>query len=138
MGIWQCLVTGFVLGLVILSHPGQAAADDGSSSQGAATAAGTQEACKLETTKRATLDYLLYLPKDYAEKESWPLMLFLHGAGERGDNLDQVKKHGPPKLIAAGQQLPFIYPEAGHDSWTESYANPELYQWLLQHKRDGS
>lgn len=29
-----------------------------------------------------------------------------------------------------------IYPEAGHDSWTESYANPELYAWLLQHVRE--
>jgi predicted peptidase len=28
-----------------------------------------------------------------------------------------------------------IYPEAGHDSWTEAYDNPELYQWLLQQKR---
>ena len=28
--------------------------------------------------------------------------------GERGDNLDLVKKHGPPKLIAAGKQFPFI------------------------------
>jgi predicted peptidase len=193
---------------------------------------------------------LLYLPKDYDQKESWPLLLFLHGAGERGNNLDLVKKHGPPKLIEAGKGFPFIvvspqcpndhwwepvelaalldeivekhkidqdriyvtglsmggfgtwslavhqpkrfaalvpicgggepivtllfpkipvwvfhgakdfvvpiersekmveamkkfggnvkftvYPEAGHDSWTESYANPELYEWLLQQKR---
>jgi len=196
------------------------------------------------------LNYLLYLPKDYAEKPAWPLMLFLHGAGERGDNLEMVKMHGPPKLIAAGKQFPFIvvspqcpkglwwnpfelatlldeicekykvdqdriygtglsmggfgtwslaayqpkrfaaimpicgggepivaklfrtvpawvfhgakdsvvpveraeqmvdalrkagdtvkftkYPEAGHDSWTATYANPEVYKWLLEHKR---
>ena len=24
-----------------------------------------------------------------------------------------------------------IYPEAGHDSWTESYDNPALYEWFL-------
>jgi predicted peptidase len=35
-------------------------------------------------------------------------MLFLHGIGERGDDLDKVKVHGPPKLIEAGQDLPFI------------------------------
>jgi len=29
-----------------------------------------------------------------------------------------------------------IYPEAEHDSWTQTYANPELYQWLLQRKRE--
>jgi hypothetical protein len=28
-----------------------------------------------------------------------------------------------------------IYPEAGHDSWTETYDNPELYEWLLRHER---
>ena len=28
-----------------------------------------------------------------------------------------------------------VYPEAWHDSWTEAYDNPELYKWLLEHKR---
>ena len=28
-----------------------------------------------------------------------------------------------------------IYPEAGHDAWTETYDTPELYQWLLEQKR---
>ena len=26
------------------------------------------------------------------------------------------------------------YPEAGHDSWTETYNNPEVYKWLLEQK----
>jgi predicted peptidase len=30
-----------------------------------------------------------------------------------------------------------VYPDAGHDSWTATYANPELYQWLLAHQRAG-
>jgi predicted peptidase len=209
-----------------------------------------QKSCNLDRTIRVTMKYLLYLPKDYDQKPSWPLMLFLHGAGERGDNLQLVTKHGPPKLIEAGQQFPFIvvspqcpkerswepfeltalldeigerckvdqdriyvtgmsmggfgtwalaarlpnrfaaivpicgggdpfrakqiahipawvfhgakdkavslemsqkmvealkknggdvsftvYPDAGHDAWTETYANPQVYQWLLQRKR---
>jgi predicted peptidase len=28
-----------------------------------------------------------------------------------------------------------IYPEIGHDSWTETYNNPELYKWFLEQKR---
>jgi hypothetical protein len=28
-----------------------------------------------------------------------------------------------------------VYPDVKHDSWTESYANPELYAWLLRHQR---
>jgi len=28
-----------------------------------------------------------------------------------------------------------IYSEAGHDAWTQTYANPQVYEWLLQQKR---
>ncbi len=218
-------------------------------------APGTQTAQSFSREVRVTVaaNYLLALPDGYSEgAREWPLMLFLHGAGERGDSLDLVKMHGPPKLVAAGQNLPFIvvspqsprhqwwdtdmlnalldevvetyrvdksriyvtgmsmggfgtwalaaaypdrfaaiapvcgggnpericaargvptwafhgaldevvplalseemvralevcggdvrltvYPEAGHDSWTETYANPALYEWLLQHRRGG-
>ncbi len=209
-----------------------------------------QHPTTLDRTIHVEMGYLLYLPEDYAQKESWPLLVFLHGAGERGSDLELVKKHGPPKLIAAGKQFPFVvvspqcptgrwwqpveltalidemvekykidedricvtglsmggfgtwalagytphrfaaivpicgggeayrtrdlthlptwvfhggkdsvvplerseemvaamkknggdakltvYPEAGHDSWTETYDNPELYEWLLKQKR---
>jgi predicted peptidase len=51
--------------------------------------------------------YLLTLPDGYdaASDRLWPLLVFLHGAGERGDDLERLKRHGPPKLVAAGQKL---------------------------------
>jgi predicted peptidase len=54
--------------------------------------------------------YLLALPKGYESDpgKRWPLIVFLHGAGERGDDLNLLKKHGPPKLIAQGQDFPAI------------------------------
>jgi predicted peptidase len=55
-----------------------------------------------------SIKYLLSIPEDYATKGPWPVILFLHGSGERGDNLDAVKTHGPPKLIAAGRKVPAI------------------------------
>ena len=61
-----------------------------------------QSAQHLKTTIPVEMGYQLYLPDDYANKESWPLVLFLHGSGERGDNLELVKKHGPPRLIRTG------------------------------------
>jgi predicted peptidase len=67
-----------------------------------------QKAQKLDTQVRVTLDYLLYLPPGYDQKQKWPLMLFLHGGGERGSDVNLVKKHGPPKLIDQGKQFPFI------------------------------
>jgi predicted peptidase len=203
-----------------------------------------------EILVNANLDYLLFLPKGYEEGgKKWPLILFLHGSGERGKDLAKVKIHGPPKIVESKSDLPFIvvspqaprrrwdpdvlkalldavladyrvdpdriyltglsmggagtwtlaaeypeyfaaivpicgggdpqdakrlkdlpiwvfhgakdeavplsrseemvkalkeegadvkftvYPDAGHDSWTETYNNPELYEWLLSHKR---
>jgi predicted peptidase len=60
--------------------------------------------------RELTLRYWLYLPADYdqAKDTSWPLVLFLHGAGERGDDIERVKIHGPPRLVASGKQFPFV------------------------------
>ena len=205
-------------------------------------------------TKKVEIEYLLYLPKDYGKSDKeWPLMMFLHGAGERGSDLNKVLVHGPARLASEGKDFPFIiispqcptgdwwgnkvdelaalcdyiadtyavdknrlyitglsmggygtwqmiekhsdkfaaaapicgggntalakhrlkdipiwvfhgakdnavpleesekmvkalkdsgneqvkftvYPEAGHDSWTETYNNPELYEWFLEHR----
>jgi predicted peptidase len=53
---------------------------------------------------------LLFLPRDYAANrdERWPLILFLHGAGERGTNLALAAKHGPSNYIAAHPDFPFV------------------------------
>ncbi|MDP6794859.1 MAG: prolyl oligopeptidase family serine peptidase [Verrucomicrobiota bacterium] len=211
----------------------------------------TKETFSSKATKTYSYNYLKYLPDGYDGKKKFPLMLFLHGAGERGDNLELVTKHGPPKLIKNGKKFPFIvispqcpkgnwwkadgldallddliskhavdesriyctglsmggfgtwaigglnpkrfaalapicgggsridarqigkkpvwvfhgakdkvvpltesermvdalkqrggkprftiYPEAGHDSWTEAYNNPKLYEWFLSHKTE--
>ena len=203
-----------------------------------------------EITIKVKLNYLLFLPEGYESSETkWPLILFLHGAGESGDNVEKVKATGLPKLLETKTDMPFvvvspqsprggwnvdslsallddviakykvdvdrvyltglsmggfgtwelgtahperfaaiapicgggspsragrlkgvpvwafhgakdnvvpiarteamikamkeagmepkftIYPEAKHDSWTETYNNPELYKWFLEHKR---
>ncbi len=69
----------------------------------------SQRAMKLQRPVVMKIDYLLYLPKDYGKtQDKWPLMIFLHGAGERGSDLNKVKVHGPPKLVERGKDLPFI------------------------------
>src|SRR5579863_7710819 len=79
--------------------PSQSTADD---------KPGAQQSARLEVQVKVEMRYLLYLPKDYDQKLAWPVLLFLHGSGERGDDLELVKVHGPPKLIAAGKEFPFI------------------------------
>lgn len=60
----------------------------------------------------AERDYFVYLPRGFAQQEKWPVLLFLHGNGERGDGkseLDYVLIHGP--LFEAWCQkkdLPFV------------------------------
>ena len=214
-----------------------------------------QRAQTMKKQVEVKVDYLLYLPEDYGKEQGkkWPVILFLHGAGERGEDVNLVAKHGPPKLLSGKTDLAvknFIvvspqcpanrwwqphevvalldevgekhavdadrvyltglsmggfgtwetaarypdrfaaiapicgggdarrlrslqnmptwvfhgdkdeivpvqrsiemveglkkvgndakftrYPEAGHDSWTETYNNPELYEWFLKHRR---
>jgi len=196
--------------------------------------------------------YLEYLPPGYGSihKKKWPLILFLHGAGERGNDLERVRTVGlfpaiekhPVPFVVLGPQCQFhqtwavedvqtfikfcinqyridksrlyctgmsmggyatwylaihlqdtfaaiapicgggnivqikkirdlpvwafhgakdnvvpperskrmvdelkkigskvrytVYPDEGHDSWTKTYNNPELFEWFLQHKRN--
>ncbi|MGH3692032.1 MAG: alpha/beta hydrolase-fold protein [Microbacterium sp.] len=57
-----------------------------------------------------SLQYLVHLPDDYDADPNrlWPVVLFLHGAGERGSDLDLAAVHGPPRLADAGHEFPFI------------------------------
>ncbi|MCW4038024.1 MAG: prolyl oligopeptidase family serine peptidase [Candidatus Bathyarchaeota archaeon] len=57
--------------------------------------------------KSVSLEYLLYLPPNYQPKGMWPLVLFLHGMGQRGDDLNLIKKHGIPKIVEK-QDYPFV------------------------------
>lgn len=64
----------------------------------------------IERKQVLAADYLLFLPQGYGADPAkrWPLILFLHGAGERGTNVWLVAKHGPPKIDATQANLPFI------------------------------
>lgn len=59
-------------------------------------------------------EFFLYLPRGYAQGqgERWPVILFLHGGGERGDgkdDLDYVLQHGPlGEAWLYGHELPFV------------------------------
>lgn len=52
------------------------------------------------------LDYVLYTPDGYDDsKEDFPLIVFLHGAGERGKDLSKVSVHGPLQYIKDGNKI---------------------------------
>jgi len=211
---------------------------------------GKMQAQQTEQVSKLGVKYLEYFPEINEGDENLPLLIFLHGMGERGDDLTKLKLHGPPSFLDEKKDFPFItispqcpdtiywneeillpfyeeiiakylidkkriyltglsmggfgtwesivakpdlfaaaapicgggdpskleavksmpiwvfhgakdqvvpllrseemvnklkevgskvkftiYPEATHDSWTETYSNPKLYEWLLSHQK---
>src|SRR5438270_4865205 len=72
----------------------------------------TQRECTFEqqVAKRLRLHYLLSFPQDYGADphRKWPLILFLHGGGERGDDLNLVRVYGIPKVVDRDEAFPAI------------------------------
>jgi len=79
---------------------------------------------QLEMKSSTHLKYLLYVPDIGAPENGFPVLLFLHGAGERGDDLELVKKHGPPSFLDDTSSFPFLVlsPQCPNDSEWESYS----------------
>lgn len=108
-------------------------------------APGKQTPCIPEFDKdlpkdKQPLAYWIFLPKDYRsevggdakgdtkgnEKSGWPLLLFLHGSGECGLDIDAVRVHGPPKILGDPEKArdwPFI---------TVSPQNPVSRDWSTE------
>jgi len=72
-------------------------------------------------TKVVKFDYFLYLPDGYEEsKAEYPMIMFLHGAGERGSDISLLKNNGiPGRISKEGKEFPFIIvsPQCPKDDW---------------------
>src|ERR1035441_9157001 len=87
----------------------------------------------------AKIDYLLFLPQGYEQsKQRWPLMLFLHGAGESGTNLAKVKTHGPPKVVESKPDFPFILvsPQSAGGGWNNDTLDALLNEIIRKYRVD--
>ena len=68
--------------------------------------------------------YNVYLPEEWNARQKWPVILFLHGSGERGtDGLDQTQVGLPAALRAHPERWPFVVvmPQVpfSHHHWTD-------------------
>jgi predicted peptidase len=74
--------------------------------------------------------YQVYIPRDYPDREAWPVILFLHGAGERGDDgvLQTAVGLGPAiRHDVARYPAIIVFPQAPRDSsWTGAPAEAAL------------
>ena len=85
------------------------------------------------------LHYLLQAPDGKAPSGGWPLLLFLHGYGECGEDLEKVKKHGPPKLVASFDSLArcvIVSPQCPRNSWWRVDALKALVEEVIDGRGD--
>ena len=75
--------------------------------------------------------FLLFLPAGYKAhgKARYPLLIFLHGSGEAGADLEKVKAHGPPSFVDARADFPFIV--ASPQSTSSSQFDPVELNLML-------
>jgi len=93
---------------------------------------------KIERSER--LQYYLYHPDAYfvEEDKDFGLLLFLHGGGESGQGLKELKKHGPPKMMAEGYPFPFLVlaPQNPHEKqWWDVRAVNQLLDSIVENNR---
>ena len=122
----------FAIGLSAMAAPAPARADEDMQ---------TSQQFKRKVSRTLSADYLLFLPKGYQARspQRWPLLLFLHGAGERGADLQKVKTHGPPKLLKKRPDFPFmvVSPQCPDgEIWSDDLLLALLDQVMAKYKVD--
>ena len=98
-----------------------------------------RQTAKTFKSNSGEMQYLLYLPENTSGIDL-PLILFLHGSGERGNDIELIKKHGPPKL-AEEKDFPFVIvsPQCPKDKWWDvDLLNELLDEVISNNKVDNS
>ena len=89
---------------------------------------------QLTSKPKGDYPYLLYLPKDYStSKKSYPLVIYLGGGSQRGNDLNKLKTYGIPYYIEQGHEYDFIVasPQCPGDKyWTTEDWFDSLYSNL--------
>lgn len=84
------------------------------------------------TVNGATHKYQVYVPEGWSEHQRWPVILFLHGSGERGaDGMDQTQVGLPASIRSHPDRWPFVVvmPQVPfhHHRWTD----PDMMQMAI-------
>lgn len=89
---------------------------------------------KTEIVEKHELGYALHIPANTKEKK--PLIIFLHGSGEKGNDIEKVKVHGPFKYLKTHELDSYILapqcPE--NEYWNEEV----LYRLILKIQKENN
>lgn len=93
--------------------------------------------------KGKVLPYRILFPKNFDASQKYPLHLFLHGAGERGNNNEAQLVHGSRLFINMNESNPaiVIFPQCpSNDSWAQvAYKrNPETNEGSFQFPKESA
>ena len=72
----------------------------------------------------------MYLPDNLDSQEEWPLILFFHGQGGTGYNLEKLfKEGGLPEKLEADKEFPFVVisPQLPSGLWTSYIDNVDEF-----------
>ena len=58
-----------------------------------------------------------------------------HGAKDPTVRLEESLKMVEAVKRCGGEAKLTVYPENSHDAWSDTYRNPEVFAWLLKHKK---
>ncbi len=86
---------------------------------------GSDPIIQQEILDPSSLNYLFFMPRDTSAvvNGKYPLIISLHGIGERGNDLWRVKNEGLPKILDGKNTFPFIVVSPQCPSSTEWYYN---------------
>lgn len=97
---------------------------------GGAAASQSAHRFEREVVHELAANYLLYLPESYDadRSQSWPLLVYLHGGGGRGDDVERLRQNPLVQRLDREPDFPFVVltpqcPAGGQeplgDLWTE-------------------
>jgi len=84
-------------------------------------------------------DYLLYIPDTYNEEKSykWPLVIFLHGIGEMGTDVNRLKNVGLPRVVK-GKPFVMLAPQCTSGWWNSNVLQQFLDRVMAEYHIDSS
>lgn len=92
--------------------------------------------------KKESLPYRLMKPADYDEKKKYPLVIFLHGAGERGNDNTKQLVHGVKDFAAAEARKKYpcflIAPQCPTAGWWAGPRSEVVLQLIEEVKKEFS
>ncbi|PCE63546.1 carboxylesterase family protein [Sediminicola luteus] len=94
---------------------------------------------KMFVQDQDSLPYRLLLPADYNENQTYPVLFFLHGAGERGADNEKQLTHGKSFLEEANTVFGAIVvaPQCPADSYWSNVAVDRTASGNIFHFKDG-